>query len=183
MQEFIEPVTDRTQADVDRVKYLTGQYRNGQITEDEKEEWETDLKGALNRSDLLRVGNNIVIVLGELGYETLIRTFPDDDLFPGSSLLPGTVTWDGEASSPLIQVPELPNESYYEFILRSLRKVYQKGYIYILDGKIVPQKPLNSFIKWNTIEDILKQIHNGTMINSNDVQYTDGTYYANNALI
>lgn len=56
--EWIDPVTDRTQADVDRAKYLINKgYSN--LTEDERTEWTAGLKGCLNASDLSRILNNI----------------------------------------------------------------------------------------------------------------------------
>lgn len=58
---WIEPVTDRTQADVDRAKYLIEKgYSN--LTEDERTEWNAGLKGCLNASDLSRILNNIEIL-------------------------------------------------------------------------------------------------------------------------
>lgn len=183
MQEFIASVTDRTQADVDRVKYLTNQYLLGEITEAEKEEWETDLKGALNRSDLLRVGNNIVIVLEELGYIELTRILPGSSLVPSNALIPGVVSWDSESSSPLTNPPELPNVSYFNAITSALTDVWEKGYIYINNDLSLPERPYNAFNKWNIIESILQMIHEGCFISDNDYQYADGTYYANSTLI
>lgn len=52
----IRLITDRTQADVDRVKYLRARVAAGTATEEESAEWDTDLKGAYNASDLNRVG-------------------------------------------------------------------------------------------------------------------------------
>lgn len=49
-------ITDRTQADVSRVRYLQSK-GSGLWTSAEEAEWLTDLKGAYNASDLNRVGN------------------------------------------------------------------------------------------------------------------------------
>lgn len=49
-------IIDRTQDDVDRIKYLKGQYNSGEITADEIAEWNAGLKGAYKASDLNRVG-------------------------------------------------------------------------------------------------------------------------------
>lgn len=49
-------ITDRTQADVDRVYELKAKWLNGTITNSEKEEWLACLKGAYNYTDLNRVG-------------------------------------------------------------------------------------------------------------------------------
>ena len=50
-------IFDRTQADVDRAKYLAGLWQNGTFTGTTAElaEWATDLKGAYNATDLNRV--------------------------------------------------------------------------------------------------------------------------------
>lgn len=62
-------ITDRVQADVDRVAALAGRVSAGTATEAEKTEWASDLKGAYNASDLNRVGTAVAYVAGRLnGY-------------------------------------------------------------------------------------------------------------------
>lgn len=56
-------ITDRTQADVDRVRYLSAKGWDG-MTEEEKAEWRTSLKGAYNASDLNRVGAAVNYLAG-----------------------------------------------------------------------------------------------------------------------
>lgn len=58
-------ITDRTQTDVDYVIRLSQKGWSG-MTAEEKEEWESDLKGAYNASDLNRVGNAVNYVAGRL---------------------------------------------------------------------------------------------------------------------
>ena len=58
-------ITDRTQADVDRVRQLA-QKGFGNMTADEKTEWLNGLKGAYNASDLNRVGNAVNYLSGRL---------------------------------------------------------------------------------------------------------------------
>ena len=58
-------ITDRTQADVDYVIRLSQKGWSG-MTAEEKAEWESDLKGAYNASDLNRVGNAVNYVAGRL---------------------------------------------------------------------------------------------------------------------
>ena len=57
-------ITNRTQADVDRVAALAGRVSAGTATEAEKTEWASDLKGAYNASDLNRVGAAVAYVAG-----------------------------------------------------------------------------------------------------------------------
>lgn len=48
-------ITDRTQADVDRVKELTAKARTGTWTTDEQQEWASGMKGALSYTDYARI--------------------------------------------------------------------------------------------------------------------------------
>lgn len=52
-------ITDRTQADVDRVKELTEKARTGTWTEEEQQEWASGMKGALSYTDYNRIENGI----------------------------------------------------------------------------------------------------------------------------
>ncbi len=64
-------IYDREQADVDRVAYLIGRWRDGSITDMEKAEWAESMKGAYNAGDLNRVGaavNYVAAMLTEWGY-------------------------------------------------------------------------------------------------------------------
>ena len=54
-------VTDRTQSDVERVLELLKKGWHS-FTEEEKETWQKGLKGALNRSDLERIQNNVQLL-------------------------------------------------------------------------------------------------------------------------
>lgn len=63
-------ITDRTQADVDRYTELKMKRLSG-MTADEKAEWETQLKGAYNYTDMNRVESAVEYVanrLTEAGY-------------------------------------------------------------------------------------------------------------------
>lgn len=74
-------ITDRTQADVDRVQYLASVgWEN--MTDAEKEEWSTPLKGAYNASDLNRVGAAVTYIsnrLFEYGYFVPVTAKQDWD--------------------------------------------------------------------------------------------------------
>lgn len=52
-------ITDRTQADVDRVAELKAKWLAGTITAEERTEWLAGLKGAYNYTDLNRIGNTV----------------------------------------------------------------------------------------------------------------------------
>ena len=66
MLYWIEPVTDRTQNDVNRVKELKAKGWDN-MTSDEQEEWVHGLKGSMNYSDFMRVRNNILLLSDVLG--------------------------------------------------------------------------------------------------------------------
>lgn len=73
-------ITNRTQADVDRVATLAGRVSAGTATEAEKAEWASDLKGAYNASDLNRVGAAVAYVAGWLnvyGYAVTVTAKQD----------------------------------------------------------------------------------------------------------
>lgn len=73
-------ITDRTQADVERVAYLTGKVSAGTATAAELAEWQSDLKGAYNASDLNRVGAAVAYVAGRLtGYGYVASVSPRQD--------------------------------------------------------------------------------------------------------
>lgn len=59
-------VTDRTQADVERVKALAAKGFSA-MTADERAEWLAGMKGAYNASDMNRVGTALNYLAGRLG--------------------------------------------------------------------------------------------------------------------
>ena len=52
-------ITDRTQADVDRVKQLAEKAKSGTWTEEEQAEWASGMKGALSYTDYNRIENGM----------------------------------------------------------------------------------------------------------------------------
>ena len=60
-------ITDRTQADIDRVKELTAKARTGTWTEEEQQEWAAGMKGALSYTDYNRIENGIKELAGIVG--------------------------------------------------------------------------------------------------------------------
>ena len=71
LEIFNELIRDRIEADVMRRVELTKKWLSENISEEEKEEWFTNLKGSYNASDLNRVGNFINTVsamLSSQGY-------------------------------------------------------------------------------------------------------------------
>lgn len=137
--EYILPffVYDRTQEDVDRVKYLNEQYLKGNITEDEKREWnigingKVGLKGAFNLSDIKRNENNCKII-GELVAAPVIIK-----------------EWD---------YGNIPRVSDYARIRENVQKICS-AFITYSDTPKVPDQPLNTYQKWNDVERILHDVY------------------------
>ena len=76
----LDLITNRTQADVDRVAALAGRVSAGTATAAELAEWQSDLKGAYNASDLNRVGAAVAYVAGRLnGYGYAVTVNPKQD--------------------------------------------------------------------------------------------------------
>lgn len=132
---WIEPVYDRTQADVDRLLELLAKIRYSALNADEKAEYDTDLKGAINKSDLERIKNDAEL-LAEV-YEL-------------------TLTWS--------DIPELPTAAWFKEFGDNIQKIKDTSYHHksIPD---VPAHPFNTFGKWNDIEYILWDIYETAMNN------------------
>lgn len=138
----MEFIYDRTQKDVDRIKELNEKYINGTITVEERQEWFEDSKGTPNASDLNRIEGNI---------QTL------SDMF-GISI--ETKQW-GKNDKPRV--------SDYDRILGNLDAI--KNAWQVSDSPETPDRPLNTYGKWNDIEKILFDIYYTYM------QYIGRFYY------
>lgn len=94
---WMEPVTDRAQSDVERIRELLEKGWQ-HFNESEKAEWYAGMKGALNASDLVRIQNNIQLLSDVL-----------------------------EIGLTVSEVPELPTQNFYRQIIRnteSIRNAY-----------------------------------------------------------
>ena len=156
--EYILPyfIYDRTKEDVDRAKELNEKYLKGTITEEEKEEWNSGitgkfgLKGAFNLSDIKRNENNCKII--------------------------------GELTSTNVNIKEwnygdIPRVSDYERILENVRKI-RNAFTVHSDTPQVPEQPLNTFQKWNSIERILHDVYYIYVALKNSYYYCDTELYA-----
>ena len=70
---MINLITDRTQTDVDRAKQLAAKGWNN-LTDDEKHEWSSGLKGAYNYTDLNRVEQAVAELADDLGLVLATKT-------------------------------------------------------------------------------------------------------------
>lgn len=79
--DFTTLITDRTQADVDRVKVIAKKIESGTASESELAEWNAAaLKGSYNATDLNRVGAAIQYVAERInGYGYVVHVSPRTD--------------------------------------------------------------------------------------------------------
>lgn len=156
--EFILPffVYDRTQEDVDRVKYLNKRYLERKITEEEIQEWNTGidgklgLKGALNLSDIKRNENNCKII--------------------GALVSAAVTTKEWKYGS-------IPRISDYTRIRDNVQKI-RDAWITLSDTPNVPKQPLNTYQKWNDIEQILHDVYYTYVRIKNSYYYCGNEMYA-----
>lgn len=144
----IDAVTDRTQADVDRVKELNERYLQRTITDEELREWAQNLKGALNLSDLNRIEDNC----------ELIGAF--------SEVTVSVRKWN---------MGDIPMAADYARIRGNIEKIRQ---VYEAYPNIppTPTQPLNTYQKWNNIEKILQSVCAIYIISESNYYYGSEIY-------
>lgn len=131
LDEFIEPIFDRTQEDVDTLKVLLNKgYKN--FTDEEKELWKQSLKGAFNVSDINRIENNIYVLSSYLNIEIDKKIYAETDIPTWSDFL--------RIRNNLIDIVEYSN-------------------LGISPGD-VPELPYNTYEKINIIERLMFEIYN-----------------------
>ena len=67
-------ITDRTQADIDRVKEIAVKARTGTWTEEEQQEWASGMKGALSYMDYNRIESGIQEIASILNASVSVKT-------------------------------------------------------------------------------------------------------------
>lgn len=154
--EELNFVYDRTQEDVDRVKYLTKRYLKGEITEEEKLEWSKGIhggsgpKGAFNLSDIKRNENNCMVI----GKLVVISV--------------NVKEWE---------YGDIPRVSDYQRIKNNVKKI-KDALMVLSDTPEIPENPLNTFQKWNDIEQILHDVYSIYVRLKNSYYYCGAEMYA-----
>lgn len=144
-QTFKKPTTDRTFQDVERAQMLFDKkYEN--LSETEKEEWSSGLKGCLNYTDLNRIEENTLFL--SLVFEVDIET----------------KSWS---------VGEIPTAKDYKRIKDNVDLVRNLCVVYE-ETPETPEEPLNTFKKYNDLEKILEDIY--LIIQSNFYYYCGELY-------
>lgn len=133
LSEFITPVVDRTLEDIIFVRGLLEKgYRA--FTDSEKTLWNSDLKGALNVSDLNRIENNIYVLGKCLEMDIDKITYTETDI---------------------------PTQSNFERIYNNLSWVRTElSNIISQDLPEIPLRPYNTYEKYNDIESIIYYMYN-----------------------
>ena len=133
MMPFIQPITDRTILDIDKLQeYDEIGYKN--LTTEQKNEWLSGMKGALNSSDLNRIESNQQYIFTLLSNQYILT-------FKTNWLMTDCVE-DSDENRILMNLKTLMQPFNFE------------------EEPQVPEKPLNYFEKINQIESIILQIYN-----------------------
>lgn len=149
-------VYDRTAADVERVKYLNNQYKARKITEEELEEWKTGinekvgLKGALNLADFNRNEKNCQFI-GEL-----------------MDVAVNTKTW---------VYGMIPRPNDYQRLKENVQALRDHASLSSSTPE-VPDRPFNTYQKWNDIEKILYDVYQAFLLYMGGLYYADDEIYA-----
>lgn len=133
MVPFIQPITDRSILDIQKLQeYDEIGYKN--LTTEQKNEWLSGMKGALNSSDLNRIESNQQFILALLSDQYSL-TFKTNWL-----------------------MTDFVEDSDENRILMNLKTLMQP--FNFEEEPQVPEKPLNYFEKINQIENIILQMYN-----------------------
>lgn len=129
---FIQPITDRSILDIQKLQeYDEIGYKN--LTTEQKNEWLSGMKGALNSSDLNRIESNQQYILNLLSNQYIL-TFKTNWL-----------------------MTDFVEDSDENRILMNLKTLMQP--FDFNEQTVVPDEPLNYFEKINQIESIILQMY------------------------
>lgn len=136
-------ITDRSTEDINYVQELIRKFYDGTITESELAEWQTDLKGTLNKSDIQRIHDNWNLAI--TNYFSVVDEY-EDDISDILDLLTDT----------------FPLKEHFEELLdhlTTLRGWADDNELLEYDVPETPELPLNSLEAWNNIETIVEKIY------------------------
>lgn len=127
-------VTDRTQADVERVRELAAK-GFAAMTAAEQAEWLAGMKGAYNASDLNRVGTALNYLAGRL-----------------ASICGNSITWTAKTDWAVTDIPVASQAEAYRKQVQSIRDALA----YPAETPDAPQLGRLTYTDANNIERILK---------------------------
>lgn len=128
--DWIAPVTDRTQEDVEYAQELIAagwEHMNAE----QRKEYLAGLKGCLNASDLSRIENNIQILIDVLELDN---------------------------TSHVGAVPDFPTDAYFTDMQSNVAAI-RAAYCIHADTPATPELPYNTWQKYNAIEQILADVY------------------------
>lgn len=147
-------IFDRTYDDVLLVAKLNEKMLDGSISDEEKELWRKDLKGALNRSDLRRLENAYAYLNEQAEFRL----------------------------KNVKRLSDIPKESYFQGIVDNTNKLIDSAYV--MQPFSSPALPLNTYQKWNDIELVTYTALNTFIRNKRAFSYAgDDMFMDNNSLI
>ncbi len=136
MENWEKAVTDRSQNDVDHVlELLKKGWKN--FSQNEKREWMSGMKGALNQSDMQRIQNNTKLLSDVLELELMIK-----------------------------EVPVHPTEDFFISVIKNTEAI-RSAYVIHKNTPKTPKTPINTYQKLNDIEKILDDVHSILLNNFN----------------
>lgn len=131
-----DAVTDRSQADIDKVKqYIEIGYSN--LSSAQKSEWLNGMKGAFNASDIERIENNVELLKQVLRLN--ITTYYNN-------------------------TPTYPTEAYFANLVSNVETI-RNAYCIHASTPTTPEMPINGFKQINDIEHILYDVYDIIMHN------------------
>lgn len=128
MVTWTRAVTDRTQSDVKHViELMKKEWKDFSI--EEKEEWNSGMKGAMNLSDLNRIQSNTRLLSDVLELNLIVE-----------------------------DVPVVPNVIFFKSVVKNTETI-RNAYMIHSATPPTPAMPINSFRKVNDIEKILEDVY------------------------
>lgn len=150
---MIEPITDRNLMDVNIAKEFISKIQTSgysSLTDSEKTQWESGLKGFLNYTDLNRIESNSA-ELAEL---------------VGVSIISPKTNWTME---------DVPTRQDFQRIRDNVQRIRASNYVHS-DTPVTPELPLNRYEKINDIEKILFDVYDMYTRNMAAIYYIDELY-------
>lgn len=150
---MIEPVTDRNLMDVNIAKEFISKIQvsgYNSLTDSEKTQWQSGLKGFLNYTDLNRIEANSAEVAEMVGV----------------SLTTPKTNWT---------MTDIPTRQDFQRIRDNVQRIRASNYVHS-DTPVTPELPLNRYEKINDIEKILFDVYDMYTRNMEAIYYIDELY-------
>lgn len=143
-------VYDRNLLDISIAKEISNKIQTSgffSLTDTEKQQWQTGLKGSLNYTDLNRIEKNS----------------RDIAQMVGVSIEAPKVNW---------AMTDIPTQNDFRRIRDNVQKIRASNYVYS-DTPVAPELPLNRYEKINDIEKILFDVYDMYTRNMSAIYYID----------